>query len=197
MNNFAHKASGSRFNATKRQLSARVVDAQMSDNHFTAAEKAELLGLSTELSLESDEIMVDAMAVGNSGGTRLDTVFRQMIEIQGRTTLKALKDQDPFMEDQEDEHLNEQERKEAEEEYLKEIAGYTPLVAPLPLSVSVSVSVPLVSSSSLLTVEPTSIAVPPPVIPVTLPLSTSTTADSDSSSESVVPLSATTAAAIA
>jgi len=104
---------------TKMTLSARVVDAQMPDNHFTAAERAELLCSSVEHERDSEDILQEAYGILQNG---VDPVLRAVLDIH-KNILHQLIDQDPFLEDREDEHLNEEEQAEALAEFDKEVNG--------------------------------------------------------------------------
>jgi hypothetical protein len=114
----------------KQARSARIVDAQMPENHFTFAEKNELMTF-----VEDDEDHDTFMAAANSlmdSGIQVsscvacadcvqDRPLRAVIEKRAHL-LSAIECHQRLLADNEEEHLNEAEQREAELEYLRDTA---------------------------------------------------------------------------
>lgn len=118
----------------KQALAARVVDAQMPDNIFTAEEQAELLKFDDKDKEAEIEKVKNVIMSGTS-----DPVLEQFVEKHGRHLLEYIEDNDFLLVDKEDEHLNEEERKEAEAEFEREVAAakraaLPPALPPVPIS---------------------------------------------------------------
>lgn len=94
-------------------LAARVVDAQMPENQFTAAEQSELFTFD-----EGGETEINKAIEVLNMGTR-DEVLIQLVK--RLEMIVSIEDQGSLLEDKIDEHLNEQEEKDALAEYEKEI----------------------------------------------------------------------------
>lgn len=104
---------------TKQALSARVVDNQMPENHFSDAEQAELLTFDPD----DKENLAKAMETLKSGTQ--DYVLTKLMETAfGPEIISQIEDHDSFLADRSDAHLNEDERKAAEEEFEKESKYY-------------------------------------------------------------------------
>ena len=106
----------------KQTLAARVVDAQMPDNHFTTSQTSQLMDFRESESLEKTQ---EAILEVLSHGTQ-DQVLRKLVDKTSKflfpSLLASIEDQGSLLEDNIESHLNEQERAAAEEEFEKEVA---------------------------------------------------------------------------
>jgi hypothetical protein len=105
----------------KQALAARVVDAQMPDNIFTAEEQAELFEFDeANMNIEAEIEKVKSVI---RSGPAADSVLEKFVDTYGQKFLKSFEDNDFLLIDKENEHLNEEERKEAEDEFEREVAA--------------------------------------------------------------------------
>lgn len=100
---------------TKQQTAARVVDAQMPNNQFTDQERMALM----EFNDESEIIDETVFEVVNSGTK--DHVLSRFLETFGTQFFTSIENHDSYLEDVKEAHLDEEEKKNAEEELLLEI----------------------------------------------------------------------------
>jgi hypothetical protein len=105
---------------TKLSLSARVVDAQMPENQFTQAETSSLLTFEED-DRDSLEKVIETLNRGSRDAV-LASVFEQFTR-GDQKWITSIEDQGSLLEDKPDEHLNEDEEKQAELEYELESKG--------------------------------------------------------------------------
>ena len=103
----------------KQALAARVVDAQMPENIFTAEEQAELLTFDDKNDREAEIEKVKSVIMSGTS----DEVLEKFVDRHGRDLLEYIEDNDNLLIDRADEHLNEEEQKEAEAEFEREVAA--------------------------------------------------------------------------
>ncbi|RYH31189.1 hypothetical protein EON65_03225 [archaeon] len=102
---------------TKQTLAARVVDGQMPDNHFSAQEQAELMTFGD--GEDGNANLTRAHEILRSGTQ--DIVMLEFLKSVGTKLVSSIEDQDGFLADRHEAHLNEEERKAAEEEFEREL----------------------------------------------------------------------------
>lgn len=102
---------------TKQTLAARVVDGQMPDNHFSAQEQAELMKFGD--GEDSTTNLTKAHEILRSGTQ--DIVMMSFLNSVGTKLVSSIEDQDGFLADRHESHLNEEERRAAEEEFEREL----------------------------------------------------------------------------
>ena len=97
----------------KQAMSARIIDAQMPDNHFTMEEKAELLKFTEYKSADFEKVKE------NLTREPQDHVLMKILQSY-QSCLHSIDDQTALLEDKDELKLNEAELKEADEELEKE-----------------------------------------------------------------------------
>jgi hypothetical protein len=102
-----------RLQVKKQSLAARVVDAQMPDNHFN---EEELLSFEDT---DTAEDLARAEQVLRKGVE--DTVLSEFVRHFGADLLTSIEDHGGLLEDKEDEHLTAEEQQQAEEELQQEM----------------------------------------------------------------------------
>jgi hypothetical protein len=100
---------------TKRQLAARVIDDHMPENAYTEEERAELFSYDFENGSQPIDDFKLSPSVSN------DQVLKGFVEMAGGGKILSAVEEDFFLEDREDEHLNDEELRQAEDEYEKEL----------------------------------------------------------------------------
>lgn len=100
----------------KQALAARVVDAQMPENQFTDQESAELLQFNDE-DVEGNIARASEII---SKGDAADWVLQKFLRVNGAQLLVSIEDSDTLLADREEAHLNDYERKAAEDEFERE-----------------------------------------------------------------------------
>jgi hypothetical protein len=139
----------------KQARSSRVVDAQMPENQFTSAEKSELMTFVDDDGATKATSLKDAYRVLDSGiqvryprhrrcssiilcfclfpicvtYSRKDKPLRELLEKRAHMFV-AIEDHQRLLEDKEEHHLDEREKREAELEYLRDAAAMS---APPPM----------------------------------------------------------------
>lgn len=151
----------------KQALAARVVDAQMPENHFNSNEhflKFDFDGDGD--AAEGSEKLAEGRDVAEVllSGTADPVMLTVVMRLQH--LLKSIEDHELLLEDKIDDHLNEEEERQAEEEFEKELAPPPMPAYPFPVTADL-----LPTSLSTLPWPQRTTPFPRPNHPITTPLS--------------------------
>ena len=105
----------------KQSLSHRVVDDQMPESRFTAAERSDLMTLGENIVSAPGEVIrfVDEVLMR---GPHPDTVLSEVVR-KYSDSIVSIEDHESILRDIEEEHLTEEEQKQADEDYQRELAA--------------------------------------------------------------------------
>ena len=105
----------------KQSLSHRVVDDQMPQSRFTAAERNDLMTLGENIVSAPGEVIrfVDEVLLR---GSHPDIVLSEVVRRQSENII-SIEDHESILQDVKEEHLTEEEQRQADEDYQQELAA--------------------------------------------------------------------------